>query len=88
VKYNCYRNLGLIYEEREEWKLALKYLVDAVNLDDTDVFTQYKVGRIAMKLKDLMLAKTAFENCLQRNPNHWGAKDGLLQVRQFKEELT
>lgn len=79
--------MGLIHEEREEWKLALKNLVEAVNLDDGDVVTLCKVGRIAIKLKQLVLAKIAFDKCLQKNPNHWGAKDGYLQTLCLMEEL-
>lgn len=87
VKYNCFRNLGLIYEERKEWNLALKNLVEAINLDNGDVLTQCKVGRIAIKLNKLLLAQEAFESCLQRNPNHWGAKDGYLQTLCLMEQL-
>ncbi|XP_070506790.1 calcineurin-binding protein cabin-1-like [Chironomus tepperi] len=80
VKYNCYRNIGLIYEEKKEYELALKFLVDAINLDDTDVYTQLKVGKIALKLDKLMTAKRSFEKCLERNPNHCSAKDGYLET--------
>lgn len=80
VKYNCYRNIGLIYEEKKEYELALKFLVDAVNLDDSDVYTQLKVGKIALKLDKLMTAKRSFEKCLERNPNHCSAKDGYLET--------
>lgn len=80
VKYNCYRNAGLIYEEKKELKLALENLVAAANLDDSDVFIQNKIGQIALKVRDLLLAQAAFERCLERNPNHFKAKDGYLQV--------
>lgn len=70
----------MIYEEKKEYQLALKFLFDAVNLDDTDVYTQLKVGKLALKLDKLMTAKAAFEKCLERNPNHWGAKDGYLET--------
>lgn len=78
--------MGLIYEENDDLQQALKNLVQAVNLDDGDVFTQLKIGRIAMKLNKLLLAKSAFEKCLQMNPNHWGAKDGFLQTVCLMEE--
>lgn len=80
VKYNCFRNIGLIYEERGELRKALKFLLQAVELDDTDVYTQCKIGRLSLKLNNLLLAKLAFEKCLERNPNHYGAKDGLLET--------
>jgi tetratricopeptide (TPR) repeat protein len=88
VKYNCYRNIGLIYEEREELRQALRYLVQASELDDTDVYTQCKIGRLSLKLNNLMLAKIAFERCLERNSNHCGAKDGLLETLCLMEDVT
>lgn len=87
VKYNCYRNIGLIHEERGELKLALKHLVQAVELDQSDVYTQCKIGRLSLKLNNLLLAKIAFEKCLERNPNHCGAKDGLLETLCKMEDI-
>lgn len=87
VKYNCYRNIGLIYEERGELRLALRYLMHAVELDDTDVYTQCKIGRLSLKLKNLLIAKISFEKCLERNPNHYGAKDGLLETLCLMEDI-
>lgn len=87
VKYNCYRNIGLIHEEREDFQSALKHLVQAVELDENDVYTQCKIGRLSLKLNNLLLAKIAFEKCLERNPNHCGAKDGLLQTLCKMEDI-
>lgn len=72
---------------RDELKLGLKYLVQAVELDDTDVYTQCKIGRMSLKLNNLLLAKIAFEKCLERNPNHCGAKDGLLETLCRMEDI-
>jgi calcineurin-binding protein cabin-1 len=79
VKYNCHRNIGLIYEEKKEYKLALKALHQAIILDDSDVYTLNKLGKIALELNSLMLSKWAFERCLELNPNHFSAKDCYLQ---------
>ena len=87
VKYNCYRNIGLIYEQREELRLALRFLLHAVELDETDVYTQCKIGRLSLKLNNLLLAKIAFEKCLERNPNHCGAKDGFLETLCKLEDI-
>jgi calcineurin-binding protein cabin-1 len=88
VKYNCYRNIGFIYEEKQDLKSALKFLVEAIDLDDTDVYTQYKIGKLALKLENLHLAKIAFEKCLHRNPNHWPSKDGLLETLCLMESIN
>lgn len=70
----------MIYEEKKNFELALKFLVYALNLDDTDVYMNFKVGKLALRLDKLMTAKASFERCLERNPNHWGAKDGYLET--------
>jgi tetratricopeptide (TPR) repeat protein len=62
--------------------------MQASELDDTDVYTQCKIGRLSLKLKNLLLAKIAFERCLERNPNHCGAKDGLLETLCLMEDIT
>ena len=80
VKYNCYRNIGFIYEEQGKDELALKNLLDAIELDDSDVFTMYRVAKLALNQKQIFVAKSCFESCLKRNPNHWPSMDGLLQV--------
>lgn len=67
--------------------MALKSLVEAVELDDSDVYTQCKIGRISLKLNNLLLAKISFEKCLERNSNHCGAKDGLLQTLCKMEDV-
>lgn len=66
----------------------MKYLAQASELDDTDVYTNCKIGRLALKLKNHQVAKIAFERCLERNPNHCGAKDGLLQTFCLMEDIT
>lgn len=87
MKYNCHRNIGLIHEQRGELQEALKGLVQAVELDDSDVYTQCKIGRLSLKLNNLLLAKIAFEKCLERNPNHYGAKDGFLETLCRMEDI-
>ncbi|XP_059614787.1 calcineurin-binding protein cabin-1-like [Phlebotomus argentipes] len=80
VKYNCFRNIGLIYEDKGEKQNALKYLVDAFELDATDVYTMVRLGKLALSLNNLDIASIAFQKCLDVNPNHWSAADGLLEV--------
>ncbi|XP_052866977.1 calcineurin-binding protein cabin-1-like [Anopheles cruzii] len=80
VKYNCYRNIGLIYEEQKKEALAIEFLMKAMDLDETDVYTMSRLARMALKSGHLQISKLYFEKCLKRNPNHWPSMDGLLKV--------
>lgn len=66
----------------------MKFPSLVLELDDTDVYTQCKMGRLSLKLNNLLLAKIAFEKCLEHNPNHHGAKDGRLQTLCLMEDIT
>nr|XP_049462674.1 calcineurin-binding protein cabin-1-like [Anopheles coluzzii] len=80
VKYNCYRNIGLIYEEQGNDRLAIEFLMKAMDLDETDVYTMSRLARMALKTGHLQISKLYFEKCLKRNPNHWPSMEGLLRV--------
>lgn len=87
VKYNCFRNIGLIYEQKGEFEKALANLVEAIDLDENDVFTQYRIGKLALKQSKLFLAKVAFTKCLEKNKNHWPSKDGLLETLCLQDNV-
>uniref|UniRef100_A0A182P907 Calcineurin-binding protein cabin-1 MEF2-binding domain-containing protein n=1 Tax=Anopheles epiroticus TaxID=199890 RepID=A0A182P907_9DIPT len=80
VKYNCYRNIGLIYEEQGKERLAIEFLVKAMDLDETDVYTMSRLAHMTLKTGHLQISKLYFEKCLKRNPNHWPSMEGLLRV--------
>ncbi|XP_055599565.1 calcineurin-binding protein cabin-1-like isoform X2 [Uranotaenia lowii] len=80
VKYNCYRNVGFLYQEIGNNDLALQYLIDAVELDGTDVYTMFYLAKLALEHRQIEIAKIYFEKCIERNPNHWPSLDGMLQV--------
>lgn len=80
VKYNCYRNIGLIYQEMGEDTLALDYLIGAVELCDNDVHTMYILAKLALKIGQIPVAKAYYEKCIERNPNHWPSLDGILEL--------
>jgi len=49
-------------------------------LDSTDVNLWYKIGRVAIKLIRLPLARHAFEEGLRCNPDHWPCLDNLITI--------
>lgn len=87
VKYNCYRNIGLIHEERDENEEALKYFSQAIALDETDIFTLNKTGHLALQFDQIELAMVVLKKCQDINPNHWPSADGLLQVVCAQEKF-
>lgn len=80
IRYNCHKNIALIYEEKKEFQKSLDHFMQALHIDDTDVYTMHRLGQLALRLNVLDVADYAFEKCLKRNPNHWSAADGILQV--------
>ncbi|XP_055840261.1 calcineurin-binding protein cabin-1-like isoform X2 [Episyrphus balteatus] len=80
IRYNCHKNIALIYEEKKEFQKSLDHFMQAIHIDDTDVYTMHRLGQLALRLHVLDIADYAFEKCLKRNPNHWSAADGILQV--------
>ncbi|XP_055643034.1 calcineurin-binding protein cabin-1-like isoform X2 [Toxorhynchites rutilus septentrionalis] len=87
VKYNCYRNIGFIYQEKCEEKKALEYLIKAIELDDTDVSTMYSLAKLAFNTGQTHVARMYYEKCFELNPNYWPCLDGLLQVYCASENI-
>ncbi|XP_058817012.1 calcineurin-binding protein cabin-1-like [Topomyia yanbarensis] len=80
VKYNCFRNVGHIYQEQQQNNLALHYFIKAVEMDETDVQTMYCLANLALSIEQIQVAKMYYEKCIERNPNHWPSLDGMLQL--------
>ncbi|XP_065084812.1 calcineurin-binding protein cabin-1-like isoform X2 [Ochlerotatus camptorhynchus] len=78
VKYNCFRNIGLLYQEKGKDNLALDYLIRAVELCNNDVHTMYILAQLALKIGQISVAKAYYEKCIERNANHWPSLDGIL----------
>ncbi|XP_055548588.1 calcineurin-binding protein cabin-1-like [Wyeomyia smithii] len=80
IKYNCHRNIGLIYKEKNDSYLALEHLCKAVDMDETDVYTVYSLAKLAFSIGQIHIAKICYEKCVARNPDHWPSLEGLLQL--------
>lgn len=61
VKYNCLKNVGFIYESKGKHQEAIEYLMKAIELDDTDVYTMNKLGQLALKSDKYEIAQLVFE---------------------------
>ncbi|XP_077317696.1 calcineurin-binding protein cabin-1 isoform X2 [Lithobates pipiens] len=80
LKYSTYKNLAQLATKREDLETAMEYNLEAVMLDSTDVNLWYKIGQLALRLVRIPLARHAFEEGLQCNPDHWPCLDNLVTV--------
>lgn len=63
-------------------------LFQAVMLDSTDVNMWYKIGQVALRLVRIPLARHAFEEGLNCNPDHWPCLDNLITVLYTLSDYT
>ncbi|XP_069817249.1 calcineurin-binding protein cabin-1 isoform X3 [Dendropsophus ebraccatus] len=80
LKYSTYKNLAQLAAKRDDLETAMEYNLEAVMLDSTDVNLWYKIGQLALRLVRIPLARHAFEEGLQCNPDHWPCLDNLVTV--------
>ncbi|XP_044131457.1 calcineurin-binding protein cabin-1 isoform X2 [Bufo gargarizans] len=80
LKYSTFKNLAQLAAKRDDLETAMEYNLEAVMLDSTDVNLWYKIGCLALRLVRIPLARHAFEEGLQCNPDHWPCLDNLVTV--------
>lgn len=88
VKYSCLKNIGLICCARGDREEAFEHLAQAFELDDGDVPTMCRLGRLAMQTQRHAFALSVYERCLERNANYWPAVDGILRVLCEREDYA
>ncbi|XP_010874266.2 calcineurin-binding protein cabin-1 isoform X2 [Esox lucius] len=80
LKYSTFKNLASLAVLRDDLETAMEFYLEAVMLDSTDVNMWYKIGQVAVRLLRIPLARHAFEEGLQCNPDHWPCLDNLITV--------
>ncbi|XP_060641249.2 calcineurin-binding protein cabin-1 isoform X1 [Anolis sagrei] len=80
LKYSTFKNLAQLAAQRDDLETAMQFYLEAVLLDGTDVSLWHRIGRLALRLIRLPLARHAFEEGLQCNADHWPSLDALLTV--------
>ncbi|XP_077377463.1 calcineurin-binding protein cabin-1 isoform X2 [Festucalex cinctus] len=80
LKYSTFKNLASMSASRDDLETAMEFYLEAVLLDSTDVNMWYKIGQVAVRLLRIPLARHAFEEGLQCNPDHWPCLDNLITV--------
>uniref|UniRef100_A0A8B9IY50 Calcineurin-binding protein cabin-1 n=1 Tax=Amazona collaria TaxID=241587 RepID=A0A8B9IY50_9PSIT len=88
LKYSTYKNLAQLAAQRDDLETAMEFYLEAVMLDSTDVNLWYKIGRVAIKLVRLPLARHAFEEGLRCNPDHWPCLDNLITILYTLSDYT
>ncbi|XP_005595442.3 calcineurin-binding protein cabin-1 isoform X1 [Macaca fascicularis] len=88
LKYSTYKNLAQLAAQREDLETAMEFYLEAVMLDSTDVNLWYKIGHVALRLIRIPLARHAFEEGLQCNPDHWPCLDNLITVLYTLSDYT
>ncbi|XP_077417378.1 calcineurin-binding protein cabin-1 isoform X3 [Vanacampus margaritifer] len=80
LKYSTFKNLASMSASRDDLETAMEFYLEAVLLDSTDVNMWYKIGQVAVRLLRIPLARHAFEEGLQCNPDHWPCLDNLITI--------
>ncbi|XP_077571354.1 calcineurin-binding protein cabin-1 isoform X2 [Stigmatopora nigra] len=80
LKYSTFKNLASMSASRDDLETAMDFYLEAVLLDSTDVNMWYKIGQVATRLLRIPLARHAFEEGLQCNPDHWPCLDNLITI--------
>ncbi|ELR11625.1 tetratricopeptide repeat-containing protein [Acanthamoeba castellanii str. Neff] len=80
LRYLCLKNLADVNDAQGNANAALKYYVQALDVESTDVAVWYHVGSLARRTHHTALARHAFERALSCNPKHWLSLEALLEV--------
>ncbi|GCC34948.1 hypothetical protein chiPu_0013425 [Chiloscyllium punctatum] len=88
LKYSTYKNLASLASQKDDPSTAMEFYLEAVMLDSTDVNLWYKIGRVALRLIRIPLARHAFEEGLKCNADHWPCLDNLITVLYTLSDYT
>ncbi|TKS79105.1 Calcineurin-binding protein cabin-1 [Collichthys lucidus] len=88
LKYSTFKNLATMSATRDDLETAMDFYLEAVMLDSTDVNMWYKIGQVAVRLVRIPLARHAFEEGLQCNPDHWPCLDNLITILYTLSDYT
>lgn len=82
LKYLTLKNLGLICK-----KNSINYLLDALEIDPSDVTIWLKTGNKAAQTGDYLLARNCYEEAHKLSPQNWIAIDRLLDAYFILHDL-
>jgi len=68
LRYQCYFNLALVYEERNAIREALLYYYKCVSMKENDFNIWLKLSNYCMRLHSFEQAEYCYQNCLKYIP--------------------
>ncbi|GIY46166.1 hypothetical protein CDAR_570561 [Caerostris darwini] len=80
LKYLLYKNLANVSNTKKDFHAAVEYFLEALEIDNTDVFMWYQMGKAAVNILNYSLARLCFEEGLKCNPSHWPCLDNIITV--------
>ncbi|GFT23499.1 calcineurin-binding protein cabin-1, partial [Nephila pilipes] len=80
LKYLLYKNLANISIGKKDSRAAVEYFLEALEIDPTDVYMWYQMGKASINISNYSLARLCFEEGLKCNPNHWPCLDNVITV--------
>lgn len=72
--------LGSCYKRKGEYNKAIKFLNEAIKLNENDIESWYEIGRCYFFIGDSNKAKEYLEHVVENNPNHSRALVALAEI--------
>ncbi|GLY10327.1 tetratricopeptide repeat protein [Pseudobacillus badius] len=81
----CYESI--FHEELENWSLAEKLLLKAVQLDSRHTFPHYRLGKLYRRVEEYSLAEQHLLECLTIDPDFTAASEELAELYEETEKM-
>ncbi|MDH5691576.1 MAG: tetratricopeptide repeat protein [Gammaproteobacteria bacterium] len=78
--FQCYNNLGTLYEQQERYDQAQRQFEKAISLNPHYAIANYNLGNCHFRVKDWSGAISCYELALQGDPNYVKALNNLALV--------
>lgn len=70
LKYLCLKNIGELYLQISNKEMALKFFIEALQVDNSKIEMHSTVGKLAIDLKNYHLARHSYEMAFEINPEN------------------
>ena len=70
LKYLCLKNIGELYQQTSNKEMALKFFLEALQVDNSKFEIHSMIGKLALELKNYHLARHSYEMAFEINPEN------------------
>ena len=70
LKYLCLKNIGELYLKISQKEMALKFFIEALQVDSSKFELHSTVGKLALNMKNYHLARHSYEQAYEINPEN------------------